>query len=209
MKTLTIPLETETIGFVKFPKIPRLFRTPQQKKDMSPTLTITEKIDGTNGCIVISEKGDVWAQSRNRFITPDDDNYGFASWVHDNAGSLYADLGPGRHFGEWYGNGINRGYGLKVKRFALFNTQRWSNDEDQDAFRTFGLEVVPVLRFVYDFSIESINDTIDNLKRVGSYAAPGFMTPEGIVIFHHASGQFFKDPFDKYNGEWKNNERAA
>jgi hypothetical protein len=34
-------------------------------------------------------------------------------------------LGPGRHFGEWWGAGIQRRYGLTEKRFSLFNVTRW------------------------------------------------------------------------------------
>jgi hypothetical protein len=30
------------------------------------------------------------------------------------------------------------------------------------------------------------------VKENGSYAAPGFMDPEGIMIYHTAAGQFFK-----------------
>lgn len=183
------------ITFTKFPKIPRLFQTPQQKKDMSPTLTITEKVDGTNGCIVITEEGKVVAQSRNRFVFPDNDNHGFAAWVQDNATALFETLGAGHHFGEWYGQGINRGYGLKEKRFALFNTHRWAEVEEE--FSIPGLDVVPILRLVYDFSIPSVFDAIEWLKEQGSSIAPGFMKPEGVVIFHHASGSLFKVPFDK------------
>ena len=34
-------------------------------------------------------------------------------------------LVPGRHFGEWWGSGIQRGYGLDEKTFSLFNAYRW------------------------------------------------------------------------------------
>jgi hypothetical protein len=101
--------------FVPWPKIHRLFRD----------VIITEKIDGTNAAIGISDDGEVHAQSRKRIITPADDNYGFAKWVHANAAVLAEHLGPGLHFGEWCGLGINRGYGLPEKRFALFNAARW------------------------------------------------------------------------------------
>jgi len=55
--------------FQPWPKTPRLNRD----------CIVTEKIDGTNSAIVIDEVGDVYAQSRNRLITPGDDNYGFAA----------------------------------------------------------------------------------------------------------------------------------
>ena len=60
--------------FRAFHKIPRLFRD----------VIITEKIDGTNACVVVTPDGTVLAQSRSRFITPEDDNFGFAAWVQAN-----------------------------------------------------------------------------------------------------------------------------
>ena len=66
-------------------------------------VTITEKIDGTNSCFVVDDFGqEFFCQSRNKIITPQDDNAGFARWAHENAASLIEDLGPGRHFGEWW-----------------------------------------------------------------------------------------------------------
>jgi len=38
---------------------------------------------------------------------------------------------------------------------------------------------------------------IDQLQNEGSAAAPGFMKPEGIVIFHPASGRAFKKTVEK------------
>ena len=52
------------------------------------------------------------------------DNHGFARWVSENAEELLK-LGEGRHYGEWHGKGIQRGYGLEEKRFSLFNVTRW------------------------------------------------------------------------------------
>src|ERR1700744_5037408 len=93
--------------FKPWPKTPRYFRD----------ITITEKIDGTNAAIGIqpvagSDYPMVYAQSRKRIITKDDDNYGFARWVYDNCETLVEDLGYGLHFGEWWGKGIQRSYGL-------------------------------------------------------------------------------------------------
>lgn len=104
-------------AFVEFPSIPRLFRD----------VVVTEKIDGTNASIHISEDGQVLAASRTRYIVPLADNFGFAKWVETHADELREGLGVGQHFGEWYGSGIQRGYGLTngVKRFALFNVGRW------------------------------------------------------------------------------------
>jgi hypothetical protein len=102
--------------FVGFPKMARLSRE----------VVVTEKIDGTNACVFISEDGEFLVGSRTRWITPEQDNHGFAAWAYANKDDLLL-LGPGTHFGEWWGSGIQRGYGLQKgeKRFSLFNTLRW------------------------------------------------------------------------------------
>src|SRR5271154_6281092 len=101
--------------FVPFQKIGRLSRE----------IIVTEKIDGTNALIEITEDGDFRIGSRTRWLTGTEDNHGFARWALDHRDELIGGLGAGRHFGEWWGSGIQRGYGLKEKRFSLFNVHRW------------------------------------------------------------------------------------
>ena len=181
----------EDVEFVEFPKIPRLIRE----------IIVTEKIDGTNAQVWISDDGsEIRAGSRQRWITPEDDNFGFARWVEENRADLLA-LGPGRHFGEWWGSGIQRGYGLPKgeKRFSLFNTSRWSESRPECC------HVVPVL---YQGIIDEarIDGAIDELARSGSVAAPGFMRPEGIIVFHIAANSGFKRTIEK-DDEPKSKER--
>lgn len=97
-----------------FKAFPKIYRVWEQK------VTITEKIDGTNASITITEDGKFLTGSRNRFIVPGDDNYGFALWANENKQDLLR-LGEGTHYGEWWGKGIQRGYGLDHKVFSLFN----------------------------------------------------------------------------------------
>lgn len=162
--------------FIAFPKIPRLNRE----------IVITEKIDGTNAIVHITEDGRVVAGSRTRWIYPDKDNFGFARWVKEHEAELRDGLGFGTHFGEWWGEGIGRRYGLKEKRFSLFNTSRWTDD-----VRPTICSVVPTL-YTGPFSEEAIKSCLERLRREGSVAAPGFMKPEGIVVFHTAASQMFK-----------------
>lgn len=198
--------------FKPWPKIPRFSRD----------IIVTEKLDGTNAQITIvpatevsifddplavvcgnrSEPGAVtiFAGSRNRWITPGNDNYGFAAWVRDNAEELLK-LGPGSHFGEWWGAGIQRRYGLKEKRFSLFNVARWGGCPHNDwkglvEFKTGALgpaccAIVPTL-YLGPLDTAAIEERVQSLRNNGSVAAPGFADPEGIVIFHTASGQLFK-----------------
>ncbi len=182
--------------FIPYPKTPRLKRS----------VVITEKLDGTNAQVVwtfglggphpdaaaihTDTDGMVWTMfvgSRTRWITPgkNTDNYGFAQWCRDNAEELFK-LGEGRHFGEWYGQGIQRGYGLDHRRFALFNTARWgSHNPDTPAC----CEVVPVLGCV---GLEAVDHALNDIRCFGSRAVPGFMNPEGIIVYHSASLQNFK-----------------
>lgn len=161
--------------FQEFGKIARLNRA----------VVVTEKIDGTNACVIVGEDGSVAAQSRNRIITPDDDNYGFARWVAEHAAEL-AQLGAGHHFGEWWGQGIQRGYGLTERRFSLFNVTRWSDP----AARPACCHVVPVIGQGIGFGC--VDMFVAMLRQSGSQAAPGWPTPEGVVAFHEASNKLFK-----------------
>lgn len=167
------------VEFEPFQKIARLYRD----------VVITEKLDGTNAQVVVTEEGEVHAASRSRMITPEDDNYGFARWVAEHADSL-RDLGPGRHFGEWWGSGIQRNYSQPRKRFSLFNTARWGVE------RPACCDVVPVL-YQGVFTIGCVPNAIRQLRENGSAAAPGFMKPEGVIIWHEAARQLFKVTLEK------------
>lgn len=179
------------MDFVGFPKIARYSR---------PCI-VTEKIDGTNAQVWIpteeqrAELPDKWralpiiVASRSRWMYPPDDNHGFAKWAYENAECLL-ELGPGHHFGEWWGQGIQRKYGLTERRFSLFNTERWRES------RPACCHVVPVL-WEGLFDDLQVQTHIDQLRDGGSVAAPGFMKPEGIVIFHPASGRAFKKTVEK------------
>jgi hypothetical protein len=166
--------------FVPFQKIGRLSRE----------IIVTEKIDGTNGVIEITEAGDFLIGSRSRWLTGSEDNFGFARWALGNKDELVAGLGVGRHYGEWWGSGIQRGYGLKEKRWSLFNTSRWGET------RPACCHVVPVL-WRGDFDTRDIANVMALLQDGGSRAAPGFMKPEGVVIYHAQANVLFKKTFEK------------
>lgn len=181
------------VEFIEFPKIARLSRE----------IIITEKIDGTNGVIYIGEDGTVLAGSRSQWLTTQKnggvDNHGFAQWVEDNADDLQS-LGPGRHYGEWWGSGIQRGYGLQKgeKRFSLFNVVRWSDHIGNETakLRPRCCHTVPVLH-IGPFLTDSVESCLNGLRVGGSHAAPGFKKPEGVVIFHPQGNVGFKKTIEK------------
>lgn len=204
------------LAFEAFPKIPRKLGD----------VMITEKIDGTNAQVIFARNGDltdmqasvraeqfhttvlrggvgeddvyVLAGSRNRYIQPGNDNFTFARYVLENAAALYEVLGLGKHYGEWYGQGIQRRYGLEEKRFALFNAYRWKdfgNPEEGHTNEVFttspvnyqgvpGLSVVPVLHVgsFEETPMSKIEEIYDGLQANGSQAVPGWAEPEGIVV---------------------------
>jgi hypothetical protein len=169
------------LDFEPFPKIARLKRN----------CVITEKIDGTNAQVIVTEDGQIGAASRSRLITPQDDNYGFALWVEQNRDELLK-LGPGRHLGEWWGVGIQRKYGLHERRFSLFNVSRWSAADARPAC----CHVVPII-YNGPFTTNAVDDALALLQANGSFAAPGFPKPEGIITWLPAAQTLFKTTIDK------------
>lgn len=201
--------------FQAWPKIPRLNRN----------CIATEKIDGTNAAVLIEEVGPGWpkhefelarvdldltdarelavfAQSRKRLLQTNEDggkgadNFGFALWVKENALELAAVLGEGRHFGEWWGSGIQRAYGLSdgERRFSLFNAGRWHDQAANGCGESVApncCSVVPVL--ATGNTINAVAEgAIAMLEDNGSFAAPDFDNPEGVVVYHTAARQSFK-----------------
>ena len=164
-------------------------RSRQVVTSVERTYDVDKLISGTLGALKVPLEGSnyfLMAGSRTRWIWPGSDNYGFAKWAWDHAEELVSGLGSGKHFGEWWGQGIQRGYGLKEKRFSLFNTSRWT-EENKPAC----CHVVPVL-YQGIFSTTEVWDTLGVLETYGSFASPRFMDPEGVVIYHTAAGIYFK-----------------
>jgi len=206
---------TDPFAFLEFPKMGRLSRE----------VIITEKIDGTNAQLFITlgpknhpkavahrfdpvDGGTdliMLAGSRTRWITPADDNFGFARWAAEHAEELWG-LGLGRHYGEWWGSGIQRGYGLpkSEKRLSLFNVVRWClHGETPQRIPTADprlekyqdvlppcVGLVPILGRGIGF--DGVDNILADLALHGSWAAPGFMKPEGVVAFHTAGNVGFK-----------------
>lgn len=185
------------------PDYPAFGKIPRLHKDV----VITEKIDGTNALVRVYGESQIpdapagyyhYAQnnmavaagSRNRWVSANDDNHGFARWVWDNADDL-TKLGPGVHHGEWWGSGINRGYGLKEKCFSLFNATKWAITHPACC------SVVPVLRTTTGDKLNlAVTEALLDLDLFGSRAAPGFARPEGVVVYHTAGNALFKVTFE-------------
>lgn len=103
-------------GHVKFPSIEDFAHVWRNQQTNPKRLVIHYsgkiKLDGTNAAVRLWN-GTVTAQSRERDITPDNDNAGFAAWVATNREAWRIDqtLCPETItvHGEWAGNGIQNG----------------------------------------------------------------------------------------------------
>lgn len=182
--------------FIKFPKMERL--------EKGLYCIITEKIHGSHAQILIDKEGKVIAGSRTRWLTPGKmtDNYGFAQWVIDNSCEIAEKLGPGRHYGEFYGQGINSGYNLKEKRLVLFNHRSFPANRPLPK----GVDVIPVL-YMGPYSDETLARIKETLTRQGSALSPGFMKPEGVVINFPALGHSVKYVFSPEETGWTRPDR--
>lgn len=140
-------------------------------------MVITQKIHGSNAQIVIKEDGEVLCGSRNRWITPEDDNFGFAKFVNDNKADIVEKLGKGTFFGEWAGPGINSGEGLSERTFVLFDYFKFPPDRPLPK----GFTVVPIL-YKGRVDATAVDRIMEQLKTGGSLLVPGFMRVEGIVV---------------------------
>jgi hypothetical protein len=192
--------------FAEFPRIVRLRRE----------CIITEKIDGTNASIWIADDGqpivstEAYGErrvpflcgSRTRWIFPESDNHGFARWAYDNFSSVLK-LGPGLHYGEWWGGSIQKRYGIPGKSFSLFNVSRWT----PEAITEIGNPQIKAVPELYrgPFTTQAVDECLERLAKFGSLAVPGCMRAEGVVVYHVAANFGFKVTLggDGHKGEAK------
>lgn len=104
--------------FIKFPSLESFAHVVRGQARFDEAATVQYgakiKLHGTNAAVSMGEHDVIYAQSRSRNITPNDDNCGFAAWVRDTAGAWMKAFnegpeGPVTFFGEWAGRGIQKG----------------------------------------------------------------------------------------------------
>ena len=172
----SVPVHTN-VEFKSWGKIPR---------DNPFNVTITEKIDGTNACVIIQGGAIVGVQSRKRMITPEGDNYGFAKWVGEHEEHLLT-LGDGYHYGEWAGEGIQKNpLKLTGKHFFLFNTFRGCPE---------CCSTVPVL-FQGAMEVGTVPLLLSQL------ASDTEVEHEGVVVFYHTFRAYTKHTIKSRDGKW-------
>ena len=184
-----------TANYSSFPSIERLENI---------YCVISEKIDGTNGLIEINETN-VRFGSRNRYISFSDDNAGFANFFKDYearfkdaAKDITTDKSyPLRIYGEWFGRGIQRGYGLKDKFFMPFSS---FYSEKLIEYQVPNV-ITPNIMYTGKFSMEVVDTCMQQLKLNGSGVVKDYKQPEGIVIFFPKYNFRLKETFD--GAKWK------
>lgn len=152
-------------------------------------MCITEKMDGTNGCVIVENGEVIGFQSRKKLITSDSDNMGFAGWGEKHKEEL-ATLGDGYHYGEWCGPGIQKNrHQLSSKEFYLFNVTLETSCTI--------VKKVPVLyQEVYTDGI--IEKVMLQLLKERDY------NPEGVMSYFLQTGTYLKATYEFSDGKWKN-----
>lgn len=142
---------------VKFPSIEQFRTVVKTVRDRAkhssvplPTLTFngSVKLHGTNSGVMKDPRtGEIWCQSREQIITPENDNAGFARFISELPGrgiDIYFNIAAGAFgmnniqpgdligiYGEWCGQGIQKGVAISQvpKRFVIFGIKVYTPGE--------------------------------------------------------------------------------
>jgi hypothetical protein len=141
--------------FAGFPKIGQVrdFVTTWKKKGGGDAIEFqgTVKLHGTNAGVGLTADNQLWTQSRNRIITPADDNMGFAAFVAQHtkeftdilqairqftAGDISPDQNIGKVviYGEWCGGKIQKNVAISglPTMFVAFDACIIDNNNSPD-----------------------------------------------------------------------------
>jgi hypothetical protein len=183
-----------TIKFRAFPSIGQYANIVKQVRDSAkwnnvpvPTLTFTGscKLHGTNAALVFTKDDEIGFQSRERMLSYESDNAGFAAWGLGKVEALkfgyreIASMLPGYDacyvYGEWCGGSIQKGVALNQldKRFAIFQIVlvNYKTDAEMEAEKQ---ELIakdnesPVYPFKAEKIVESIVDLHDLFNGLSS-----------------------------------------
>lgn len=169
--TLIPKMTIQLYQHILFPKISQFTNTihnVKQKFKNDLELPIIEyigrvKLHGTNSSIVLLANGSFYCQSRNRIITPTDDNAGFAQYVNQHiktfttiiAGNFTQPYDELTIYGEWCGGNIQSGVAIAAlpRMFIVFAIRLKTGNE---------------ILWMYD-SIDKMLDSTINLYHTGLF----------------------------------------
>jgi len=148
--------------FQKYPSIEQFRTVVKYVTKYAPELTNIEyegtvKLHGSNAAVLVTPEGGVFAQSRNRIIDIENDNAGFAKFISDNKDyflSNYSSTHTVVIYGEWCGEGIQRGVAInKLDRmFVVFSVREVDKEGNK------GAELLPSMHSFDHEKIFSIRD---------------------------------------------------
>lgn len=163
----------------------------------SEVLSVQPKLDGTN-CFVAYDNGNIIIGSRNRFITPEDDNNGCAKYIMENLYDkllAYFKVNPNNVlYGEYLINHIFKVKPEYLNRFYIFDVYDKSTNEYRQPKSTeenFGLDTVPTLPFENRSDFKEF--VLRDLKEFSKFLMEdSFENGEGFVI------KDYNNPRNKY-----------
>jgi hypothetical protein len=180
-------MEFSATAFVKYPHLER-FGHNEVFGIEDGLCAVYPKLDGTNGSVWY-ENGRLWAGSRNRVLSREEDNHGFLAWFLDSdaAGELRTIVQANPHvrfYGEWLVPHSLRTYREDAwRRFWIFDVMVKESGKflpwygGVEGFKS--LDLVHPLAFVHR---PSENDLRRELERNTFLIADGMGLGEGIVI---------------------------
>ena len=196
------------IEFKPWPKTPRLYRS----------VTITEKIDGTNAAVIVKEfpfgthLDEPPANAVLVFGPGKMDNEGLPAVEYlVSAQSRRRIVTPGNDnhgFASWVwenaeylartleeGHHYGEWWGVGIQRGYAMSKRVFSlfnlRKWGDTTFENDQLRTVPVL-YRGAFGDWAVNESLSMLECHGSQASPGYTKPEGVCVFHEDSNQVFK-----------------
>ena len=163
----------------------------------SEVLSVQPKLDGTN-CFVAYDNENIIIGSRNRFITPEDDNNGCAKYIMENLYDkllAYFKVNPNNVlYGEYLINHIFKVKPEYLNRFYIFDVYDKSTNEYRQPKSTeenFGLDTVPTLPFENRSDFKEF--VLRDLKEFSKFLMEdSFENGEGFVI------KDYNNPRNKY-----------
>lgn len=162
------------------------FGTPDVDRILTGRVYVFPKIDGTNGS-VWADNGALKCGSRNRVLSLDNDNAGFAKWVESNADKFgfLSDHPNWIVYGEYLIRHTVKYPDYRYENFYVFDV--FDTDEDrylhiddwEDIVQSYGLSVIPIQALLINASLADIQKEVDmNHYLLDNDSLVG----EGIVI---------------------------
>jgi len=148
------------------------------------------KIDGTNGSLWCDD-GQIQAGSRNRHLSPDADNAGFAAWAFEseNVKSFFGTWPNLRLFGEWLVPHSLKTYRDDAwRKFYVFDVVTESGEfipyeEYKPILEFHGIDFIPPVCVLRNATYDALLKELDNNKFLIS---DGAGSGEGIVLKNYS-----------------------